>query len=123
MNKNVRMQKVLNEINELSKHIKEYVQNEVELATLRVAEKTSQMVANIIATLVVLLIVLIAVLLAGIALSIFLNQQLKSNWIGYVIVALGSVLVACMVWLSREKLLRIPMMNKIIQLLLNNKHE
>jgi hypothetical protein len=117
------MEKTFVQIEDITENIKAYLHTKVELAKLNAAEKGSNVIANIIAGIIVMLIFFLCFVFAGIAFSLYINQFMNSNWIGFLIIASVYLLIGLLVWVARTKLLRMPIMNSIIQLLLKNSDE
>jgi len=103
--------------------LKEYVNTRVSQAKLSVAEKTSKIVSLLITLLVVALVFFLFLVLASVAAAIAIGQWLNSMWLGFLIVA-GICLLLCVVlWLAKERLIRIPVMNKLIEALFGKEEE
>jgi hypothetical protein len=117
------MEKTFVQIEDITENLKAYLHTKVELAKLNAAEKGSNVIANIIAGIIVMLIFFLCFVFAGIAFSLYINQFMNSNWIGFLIIASVYLLIGLLVWVARTKLLRMPIMNSIIQLLLKNSDE
>jgi len=117
------MEKTFVQIEDITENLKAYLHTKVELAKLNAAEKGSNVIANIIAGIIVMLIFFLCFVFAGIAFSLYINQFMNSNWIGFLIIASVYLLIGLFVWVARTKLLRMPIMNSIIQLLLKNSDE
>lgn len=117
------MEKPFAQIDELATNIKDYLHTQVEVIKLKAAEKGSDVMANIIAGIIVMLIFFLCIVFAGIAFSLYINQSMNSSWIGFIIIASIYLLIALIVWLARTKLLRLPIMNSIIQHLLKKTDE
>jgi|LauGreDrversion4_2_1035121.scaffolds.fasta_scaffold2162900_1 uncharacterized membrane protein YcjF (UPF0283 family) len=117
------MEKPFAQIDELTKNIKEYLHTQVEVIKLQAAERGSDVIANILAGMVVMLIFFLCIVFTGIGISLYINQWMHSSWIGFLIIASVYLLIALIVWLARTKLLRLPIMNSIIQHLLKKTDE
>lgn len=114
------LQQEFNKAEELAMQLKGYVNTEIELAKLTVAEKLSKAFSNLIAVLFVGVIFLLFILFASLALAYLIGECLNTVWAGFLIVALLYFLVGIIAWYAREKLLRIPIMNAIIRQLFNS---
>jgi hypothetical protein len=53
--------------------------------------------------------------LASIALSIVLGEWIGKIWAGFLVVACFNLLIGIIIWFAREKLIRVPVMNALIQ--------
>ncbi len=114
------MKDTVDTIENLGEHLKEYVNTRLDEIKLSVAEKSSKISANIIASIVVALFLLFFVLFAGTALAYALNDLTGKNYWGFLIVAGLFLGAGLWILLAKEKILRIPIMNSIINQLFNN---
>jgi hypothetical protein len=117
------MQETFTKIEELAGHIKEYVDNRLASAKLATAEKTSSIVANIIARIAVLIIAIFFILFLSISVAQFLGKLTGENYWGYLIISGFYLMIALAVWAAREKLLRLPVMNAMLQKLFTNENK
>jgi len=112
------MEKVFTKVEELAGTIKEYINNRIETAKLSIAEKSSAFIANTMASIIVAAVLFFFLLFAGVALSLVLGNWIGNTWIGFLIVAVGYLLIGVIIWLGRGRLIRRPVMNKIIRQLM-----
>lgn len=99
---------------ELLDHVREYVDNRVTAVKLQAAEKSSKIFSNVVAASVVAAIMLVFAIFISMAGAQALSEWLDSAWAGSLIVAGIWLLVAIIIWVARERLLRMPVMNKIL---------
>ena len=111
------MEDTFTKIEELTDHIKEYVNNNIDSAKIKTAKKSSALIAGIIARVVVLLIFMFAIVFASVALGFALGKFTGALYWGFLIVAGIYLLLAFMIWSMQEKILRLPIMNFMLQLL------
>jgi hypothetical protein len=109
------MEKVFSKAEDLADSLKEYVNLRIASIKLTTAEKTSAVIANIIAGAVAALVLLLFVVFASVALAIGLGAWLANGWAGFLIVAGLYLLIGIVVWAARGKLIRLPVMNALIQ--------
>lgn len=117
------MEKVFASAEELADTIKEYVNIRIEEVKLNAAEKSSLVIANVAAGLVVAFVFLFFLVLASIALSIGIGEWIGKMWAGFLIVSGLYLLTGIIVWSARGKLIRLPIMNALIQQLSGNDEE
>jgi hypothetical protein len=110
----------LKKIENLFDHARDYINIRADEAKLSIAEKASGIAAMVIATTVVNVIFLLALIFAGAAGAVALGQWLDSYWLGFLLVAGIYFLAGLFVWVARERLIRIPVMNAIIRQLFKN---
>lgn len=109
------MEKTFARVEELADHVKEYVNNRIASVKLSVAEKTSAVLSTIIAMVVVLTVFVFFIVFAGIALAFVFAKLTGEYYWGFLIVAGIYLLVGLLVWTLKEKLIRLPIMNAILQ--------
>ncbi|MBO9200966.1 MULTISPECIES: phage holin family protein [Niastella] len=107
----------------LTDHVKEYINIRVELAKLAIAEKTSRVVSQIIAVTIVTLFFLFVLVFGSIAGAWALSDWIGKPYAGFLIVAGIYMLLGIIVWVTRSRLIRFPIMNAIIKQLHNNDEE
>lgn len=117
------MSELFNHINELADNAKEYINTKVEIAKLNAAEKISSFTSGIIARIIVALIFALFLLFFGMAAGFALGEWLGKAYWGFLVVAGIYLLGAIIIWVTRERLIRIPVMNAIIhELFKENEH-
>lgn len=109
------MEKFFAKAEDLVDNIKEYVHTRIDTVKLNTAERSSTVIAGLVAGVIVAVFVSLALVFAGIALSLVLGAWLGKTWAGFVVVAGFFLLMALVAWAFRGKLIRIPVMNAIIQ--------
>jgi uncharacterized membrane protein len=117
------MEKVFSKVEELAGSVKDYVNTRIESIKLNAAEKSSFVIANAVAGVVVAIMFIFFLGLASIGLSIVLGEWIGKMWAGFVIVALFFLFIGIIVWLARGKLIRLPVMNALIQQLFKHDEE
>jgi hypothetical protein len=118
------MSELFTHIEELASDAREYVNTKVEVAKLNTAAKVSSITSNIVARIIVAVVFVFFLLFAGMAAGFALGEWLGKTYWGLLVVAGFYLLAGIIVWLAREKMIRIPVMNAIIQQLFKeNDHE
>jgi len=117
------MEKTFARLEELADTVKEYVNTRIEAVKLSAAEKTSAVMANVLAGVVVALVFVFFVIFASVALSLGVGEWIGKTWAGFLIVAGLYLLIGIVVWMARGKLIRLPLMNAMIQQLSGNNEE
>lgn len=108
------MEKVFAKTGELADNIKELVNVKIYSAKLTVAEKSSKVASNLISAIIVALIAIFFIVFFSVALAYFLAKVLNSTWAGFLIVSGIYLLAAVIVHLTKERVIRIPIMNSIL---------
>jgi len=117
------MEKAFAKVEELADTIKEYVNTRIESVKLNAAEKSSRIIANVLAGMVVAVVFLFFIVFASVALSFGLGEWIGKTWAGFLIVACLYLLVGIVVWAARGRIIRLPVMNALIQQLFKNDEE
>lgn len=110
-------------VESLVEQLKAYANTRVSQVKLSVAEKVSKLAAEMIAILMVALVFFLFIVLLSIAAAIGIGQWLGNMWLGFVIVAGLVLLFGLIVWVAKDRLLRIPIMNKLIETLFDTEEE
>ena len=109
------MKEEFRKIEETVDHLKRYVNTKISQVKLGAAEKTSDILSVLIARALVAIVFFFFVLLASEALAYGLGEYLGKNWLGFLIVAAFYLLAGVIIWKTRERTLRIPIMNSLIR--------
>ncbi|MBL0181942.1 MAG: phage holin family protein [Chitinophagaceae bacterium] len=117
------MEKTFAKVEEMAEHVKEYVNNHIASAKLNVAEKTSGVLANIIAMAVALMVFVFFIVFTSVALAFVFAKLTGEYYWGFLIVAGIYLLIGLLVWTMREKLLKLPIMNAILQQLFKEEED
>ncbi len=117
------MEKTFAKVEEMAETMKTYLNSKLDGIKLSAAEKSSTVLANIIAATVVAIVFLFFVVFASISMAIGLGYWIGSLWAGFLIVAGLYLFIGIIVWAAKERIIRLPIMNAIIQQLFNNDEE
>lgn len=109
------MEKVFSKAEELAGTLRDYVDNRIEMAKLRTAEKTSLLLSNMLAFIAVALVIFLGLTLASIGVSIGIGILIGSSWAGFLIMGAFYFLLSWICWAGRERVVRIPIMNAILR--------
>jgi len=121
--KKIKMDNTFEKADELTKNIRDYVNTRISLAKLEIAEKTSSLISRFIAFLIVLLFLMSAWIFLNVSLAFFLTDVFGKKIIGFLIVGGLNLFIAWVIWLTKNSLIRIPIMNAIIKMLYPNEEE
>ena len=109
------MEKIFTQLQHLAEEVKEYVNVRISIVKLNVAETTSSILANATATIIVAVIFIFFLFFASTGLALFLSSVIGNSYAGFLIVAGVYLLLGLIIWYTRGKLIRIPIMNAIIK--------
>jgi hypothetical protein len=111
------MSEEFKKVESLVDQFKEYVNTRLAQAKLSIAEKVSGIAALMIAILMSALVFFLFLVLVSVAAAIAIGQWLDNAWLGFLIMAGIVLLIGFLLWLSKDRLLRIPIMNMLIHAL------
>lgn len=116
------MSEVFTKVEDLASHLKGYINVRIDKIKLTTAEKSSLVISNIIAGAIVFIVFLFSLLFASVALAYMISGWIeKPPFAGFVIVAGIYFFAGLIIWAAKERLIRIPVMNSIIQQLFKHK--
>jgi hypothetical protein len=101
-------------IETLIDHAREYVNNRIDEARLKAAGKASGVLALLVADAVVRLVFVFSLFFASVAGAYGLGIWLGKMWLGFLLVSGVYFLAGCIAWATKERLIRIPVMNAVI---------
>ena len=111
------MSEEFKKVESLVERLREYVNTRIAQVKFSVAEKISKVAALVIALLMAALVFFLFLVLASIAGAIAIGQQLDNMWLGFLIMA-GIILFICiLIWILKDKLIRVPIMNMLVKAL------
>jgi len=112
-----------NDTESLLGEVKEYLNTRLAQLKLSFAEKTSKVAALMIAVVVTALVFFLVLVLISIAGAIVIGLWLENYWLGFLIIAAVVLFAGLILWLSRDRLLRIPIMNGLIKVMFDKENE
>ncbi len=117
------MENLFSKAEDLAGNLKDYVNTRIDSLKLNAAEKSSKLIANGVAGMVVAILVLFFLGLGSIALSLAVGIWIGKTWAGFLVVGGFYLLVSIIIWTARAKLIRMPVMNAMIQQLFKEDEE
>lgn len=108
------MQHAFDQAEEFVAHVKAYVNNRISAVKLQVAATLSKVVSNIIASAVVAAVMLVFAIFISMAGAFALSAWIGKMYAGFLIVSGIWLAFGLVIWYGREKLIRYPLMNKIL---------
>jgi len=108
---------------ELAGNLKEYVNVKLDSIKLKTAEKSSIVFADVIAGALVLVVFSLALIFGSVAGAFALSSWIGKPFAGFLIMAGFYILLGLIVWAGKNRFIRFPLMNNIIQKLFKNGEE
>ncbi len=102
-------------IESLFANVGEYLENKTELWKLKIVDKTSETVSSIAEKAILFVFGLIFFILFNVGLALLIGYWLGHNFYGFFIMSAVYVIVGLVLHASREKWIRTPVTNKIIE--------
>jgi uncharacterized membrane protein YqjE len=103
----------------LVESVKQYIKTRCELAKLKAADKAADLITQLAFCLFLAVILLFFALTFNIAIALWLGELLGKNYYGFLVMATLYVVIAIVVYIFRNKLIKEPLKNFIIPQLLN----
>lgn len=94
---------------------KDYLKNKSELWKLKMIDKTSETVSSIVETVIIFFIGIIFFILLNIAIALLIGYWLDHSFWGFFILAGFYGIVGLVIHLSKDKLIKTPLINSLIQ--------
>ncbi len=94
---------------------KDYLKNKSELWKLKMIDKTSETVSSIVEKVIIFFIGIIFFILINIAIALLIGHWLNHSFWGFFILAGFYGIVGFVVHLSKDKLIKTPIINGLIQ--------
>jgi hypothetical protein len=96
-------------------HLKEYLTTNYELAVLKVSDKGSSLVSEIASFLILGIIGLFFLIFISFGVALLLSQALGNAYGGFLIVAGFYFLLGIILFASKEKLIKLPLLNMFVK--------
>src|SRR6187401_159964 len=103
--------------------VKEYVNTRLAQLKLSFAEKTSKVMSIMIAVVISALVFFLFLVLVCIAGAIAIGQWLESFWLGFLVMAGIVLLAGFILWISKDRLIRRPIMNALINAMFDKEED
>jgi len=110
-------------VESLVSQLRSYVNTRIAQTKLSVAEKASKLAATMIAWILASLVFFLFLVLLSMAAAIAVGQWIGNMWLGYLIVAALVLLLMVGLWVGRNRLIRIPLMNALLDSLFDKEEE
>jgi ABC-type uncharacterized transport system fused permease/ATPase subunit len=109
------MEETFAKTEELARHIKEYINNRIDAVKLNTAEKSSKLAATVIASVVTAMFFFTFLFFASTALAfVFARLTGALSW-GFLIVGGIYLLLGIVIWLLKDRILQLPIMNALLR--------
>ncbi len=113
---------LIDKLEDLTSHLKEYIQTTIALMKMKAAEKLSILIADATAFIIVLMAFAFFLAFASFSLAYYLSIQLGSQPSGFLIVAGIYLLIAIVIWLGKDRFIRRGILKAIISRIFENEN-
>lgn len=107
----------------MASHVKSLVEQKKELNKLKLADSASTIVGNTALYATLGIVGGFALLLFSFALGYGLGSLLNNYFLGFLIITMVYVLTGLIVWMNREKVFKLPMLNAFISRFFNKEEK
>lgn len=115
------MSEELNRIEALVEKLKNYLNTRLTELKLSTAEKTARVLSVLVSVLLAALVFFLFLTILMIGIALLIGEWLHSYWLGFFITAGILLVFAGLGWQSRDRWLRIPIMNLLLAIFFNDK--
>ena len=103
--------------------LKEYINNRMDAVKLNTAEKSSKLLATVIASVVVAMFFITFLFFASTALAFVFSRLTGALSWGFLIVGGIYLLLGVLVWLLKDRILQLPIMNALLRQLFTDEDD
>jgi hypothetical protein len=104
-----------NKAEKLYNHVKEYLETRINLASLSIREKISEVLSSIVVAFILGLLLIFVFLFAGIGIALWLGDYFQSTSIGFFCVTGVYALITLLLFLNRNKWIKDPIIDAVIK--------
>lgn len=108
---------------ELAEHVKQYINNRMDAVKLNTAEKSSKLLATVIASVVVAMFFITFLFFASTALAFVFSRITGALSWGFLIVGGIYLMLGAIIWLLKDRILQLPIMNALLQQLFTDNED
>ena len=94
---------------------KEYVENRIDFYKMKVVDKSASIISSIVAGVALFLVFFIFFVLFNIGLGLLIGDLVGRSWAGFLILAAVYAIAGLVIFSGREKFVKTPIINKMIQ--------
>lgn len=113
------MENVSEQIGSLLEKTKQYTHTSVELYKLKAIDKSADIISSLAAQTTIGLFVVLFILMVNIGLSLWLGEVVGKTYLGFLIVSGFYAIAAIVLYVMRNKWIKSPVRNSIIEQALN----
>ena len=100
---------------------KKYTETSMELFRLNAIDKTADVASSLMARMAIVMVVAMFTLFVNIGIALLIGKMMGEYYLGFMIVSLFYLIVAIVLYLFSNRLIKIPITNLVIEKLLKTK--
>jgi uncharacterized membrane protein YqjE len=104
-------------------NVVECIETRVDLVAIDMQYKMAEIFASVASLVVIATVLLLMILILSIGVAMYLSNLYKSTYMGFVYVAAFYALLALVIYLSKAKLIKLPVINTFIRKLNFNEED
>lgn len=101
---------------------KKYTETSAELLTLKVVDKSAEVLSSLTAILLIAMVFAMFTLFVNIGLSLLIGSMLNEYYLGFFIVSAFYLILGVVLYMFRDKVIKLPIANLVIAKLLKSKN-
>ena len=102
--------------------VQAYTKTSIELFKLKATDKIAELTSNLASGFVILVILVLFFVNLNIAIALLLGDLLGKAWLGFILISGLYACIGCIIFLFRNKWIKRPVSNSIIELLLKDEN-
>lgn len=110
-------------IQKLLDHLKEYLKTWMDLAILTASEKIATILSDLISGFLLLIIFLFFLLFGSFSIAYSISEYYEETYIGFLVVAVTYLLIGIILWIKKEKWIKLPLLNRLIKQFFQKKND
>lgn len=100
---------------------KKYTETSLELLRLNAIDKTADVASSLMVRIAIAMVVAMFTLFINIGIGLFIGKMLGEYYLGFMIVSLFYLILAILIYVFRDQLIKTPIANLVIEKLLRTK--
>lgn len=116
------MEDLATSVDMLYEKAKKYTETSAELLALKTVDKSADVLSSLITVVLIVIVVAMFTLFINVGLSLFIGTLLNEYYLGFIIISAFYLVLALVLYLFKDKFIKIPVTNLIIVKLLKSKN-
>ena len=116
------MEDLAKSVDMLYEKAKKYTETSAELLALKTVDKSADVLSSLITIVLIVIVVAMFTLFINVGLSLFIGTLLNEYYLGFIIISAFYLVLALVLYMFKDKFIKIPVTNLIIVKLLKSKN-